>query len=672
MLQQVIARAVLIFSACMVLVSSGLAQDAVPSPRSAGGDNAWIKIATVTAKASETSVTAQIAGNGVLYSAIRVEAENNAAIIKRVMVNPGGIAQTSSAPKLVVGLTSRGQSVASVTVSYTSQRDPSSTFTIIIYGLKSSGTLATAPRPTVQAARPTAAAPGPGERGVIRSAPVAKSAGGGPSIGASQPDGQGTGQSEPPQDNARHHRHSSGRPADTDTAESPGQPRNGTGRGGDASVSGGAAGEGAAASSGGSPGGAGHIPPPRGTTVPNATDRTVSGNVPVRPTVDQPSTSSPDPQPTAPTPTVPAPPRTVAATAETVTQNVCLDKKICTPVGIFFGTDREPAPTATRIAFNGERHEKLTLGHAFVTVPKVRTTGKIQLPTFWDIHVRGVPESGDPAQHFTIPPGGVSIYDSPESFIAEVKQHIANAGAFKDHAFVFIHGFYVSFDQALFRTAQIAYDLSPDGQPFGTAFLYSWPSAGNVSSYLKDEDSARLAASYLAKFLKLVIDQTGAKHIHLIAHSMGNVPLINALQKVATPENKGRINQIVLAAPDFDKKEFEDVVAAIAPIAEGITLYASSTDYAMKAARKARSDVPRAGDATMPPGPPIAKSFETIDVSALDSTIFSWGHDHYAESQVLLNDMSAMFRNAQHPPSLRNLNFKPQVTTAGTFWRYVK
>ena len=65
-----------------------------------------------------------------------------------------------------------------------------------------------------------------------------------------------------------------------------------TGRGGGASVSGGAAGAGAAASSGTS-GGAGYVPPPRGTTAPNATDRTVSGNVPVRPTVDQPSTAAP-------------------------------------------------------------------------------------------------------------------------------------------------------------------------------------------------------------------------------------------------------------------------------------------------------------------------------------------------------------------------------------------
>lgn len=289
----------------------------------------------------------------------------------------------------------------------------------------------------------------------------------------------------------------------------------------------------------------------------------------------------------------------------------------------------------------------------------------------WDIYVRRVPESGDPARHFTIPPGGISLYRSEDDFIAAVKQNMAAGGAFKDHAFVFIHGFRVGFDEALFRTAQIAYDLSPDGVPFGTAFLYSWPSAADASAYLFDEDSARLAIPHLERFLRLVIDKTGAKHIHLIAHSMGNVPLINALKTVMTAENKPRINQVVLAAPDFDRKEFEKVVAAIEPVAKGFTLYASSTDYAMKLARKARRE-PRAGDATTPPGPAIVGGIDTVDVSALDTSIFSWNHDNYAESKELLNDMSLMFRTGERPPSARNLNFKPQNTDAGTYWRYTK
>ncbi len=37
-----------------------------------------------------------------------------------------------------------------------------------------------------------------------------------------------------------------------------------------------------------------------------------------------------------------------------------------------------------------------------------------------------------------------------------------------------MHGYNTSFDNALYRTAQIAYDLDFDG----ATFLYSWPSGG--------------------------------------------------------------------------------------------------------------------------------------------------------------------------------------------------
>ena len=58
---------------------------------------------------------------------------------------------------------------------------------------------------------------------------------------------------------------------------------------------------------------------------------------------------------------------------------------------------------------------------------------------------------------------------------------------YKDHALVFVHGFNTTFDNALFRTAQIAYDLKFDGAPF----VYSWPSQGQVGfqDYSYDRES---------------------------------------------------------------------------------------------------------------------------------------------------------------------------------------
>src|SRR5262249_55976535 len=99
---------------------------------------------------------------------------------------------------------------------------------------------------------------------------------------------------------------------------------------------------------------------------------------------------------------------------------------------------------------------------------------------------------------------GIALYDSDDAFVTAAKQQMAEAGDFKDHVFVFIHSFNTSFDNALYRTAQIAYDLGKDATPFGTAFLYSWPSAGQVVDYPGDFDAARFTINHLKTFLQLV------------------------------------------------------------------------------------------------------------------------------------------------------------------------
>ena len=45
---------------------------------------------------------------------------------------------------------------------------------------------------------------------------------------------------------------------------------------------------------------------------------------------------------------------------------------------------------------------------------------------------------------------------------------------------VFIHGFNVPFEDAIYRTAQLAHDLDFDGAPI----LYSWPSRGTMLGYV--------------------------------------------------------------------------------------------------------------------------------------------------------------------------------------------
>ena len=412
-----------------------------------------------------------------------------------------------------------------------------------------------------------------------------------------------------------------------------------------------------------------------------------------------PTAASPPPPPVAATPSAPAPPTrgitnsappaqpgstiggkapapaspSAVGDAVAAKPNVCVDTAVCTIVDVFYGTDRKATPGPDRLGFGGDRADKLTLGHAFVTVPKSkRSKGSIPLPGLWDKYVRGVPPEGDPAQHFTIPKNGVTVYSTEAEFLLAAKKHIATAGDFKNHAFIFVHGFYVTFDNALYRTAQIAYDLSPDGKPFGTAFLYSWPSAGNASAYIYDQDSAQFSVPHLQAFMRTVIDKTGVENVHIIAHSMGNVALIGALQEMARTETKARVNQIILAAPDLDKQQFERVAGSVERVAKGMTLYASQGDSALALARKVRGGTPRAGESLTPPGPAVVAGIDTIDVSAIPTSVFSWGHDSYADSSELLADIYSVFTKGDHPPTKRSDRFKLLQQGALQYWRYAK
>ncbi len=251
--------------------------------------------------------------------------------------------------------------------------------------------------------------------------------------------------------------------------------------------------------------------------------------------------------------------------------------------------------------------------------------------------------------------------------LALVKERLAKSANFKDHAFVFVHGFNTSFDYALYRTAQIAYDLKFDGAPF----VYSWPSGGKVASYTYDRGSAEQAEPHLAEFLDIVVKQSGAKSISLIAHSMGNELLLRVLERLRPQAPKGvTISQVILAAPDVDRDKFMNIAREITDFAKGVTLYAASNDRALGYSARFWGGVPRAGDVPAA-GPLIVPGVDTIDVSAVSTDSLGLNHSGYAENNALLNDIKLLLQTGERPPDKR-IPILEHMTTAsgGEYWRY--
>jgi esterase/lipase superfamily enzyme len=336
-------------------------------------------------------------------------------------------------------------------------------------------------------------------------------------------------------------------------------------------------------------------------------------------------------------------------------------------VPVFYGTDRQVEADPNRLQFGSERGHKLQLGRALVTVPLIHKVPNIERPVVIEIpyfKVKIYEEQEDPEKHFTVQEIKSLTEDQMLSLI---KQRLATSSTFKDHAFVFVHGFNTSFDCALYRTAQIAYDLRFDGVPF----LYSWPSGGKVASYTYDHGSVEQAEPTLTEFLNLVIQKSGAKSISLIAHSMGNELLLRVLERMKTKVPRGTvISQVILAAPDVDRDKFNIIAREITSFAKGVTLYAASNDRALSYSARFWGGVPRAGDVPKEGGPLIIPGVDTIDVTAVSTDALGLNHSGYAENPTLLDDVKALVAFGIRPPDKRIKNVLTVQSGAGTFWRF--
>jgi esterase/lipase superfamily enzyme len=218
-----------------------------------------------------------------------------------------------------------------------------------------------------------------------------------------------------------------------------------------------------------------------------------------------------------------------------------------------------------------------------------------------------------------------------DEFIERLKNRINQD---PDHEMlVFIHGYNIPFAVAAQRTAQIHYDLGFQGAP---AF-FSWPSGGRLLHYLGDEASSEWAAAHLRDFLDLLAARSGATRIHLIAHSMGNRPLLSALAEIGRRDRAQSMcgdapaprifSQVVMAAPDLDTDMFTQLKDAMQNAAERVTIYASRKDRAVIGSvflhRFKRLGVPS-------PPPPADPKIESIDASNASTGFL--GHSYYGSS----------------------------------------
>ena len=334
---------------------------------------------------------------------------------------------------------------------------------------------------------------------------------------------------------------------------------------------------------------------------------------------------------------------------------------------IFFGTDRGILDVTSKGAvFGHDRARKLTVGCTDVTIPKdAHQQGHLERPKEYKVlSIKLWKQKEDPTKHFTIHKTEILTQEEFKIWAGAVA---GAADTYAGKGFLFIHGFNTPFDAAMFRAAQLAYDLKFDGP----AFAYSWPSVGETLDYVTDMDSADGATAFLDEFLDLVLDTPGVETLHLVAHSMGNAALAEFLTHAGTrlqQRQQKPIDQMILASPDLDAGEFRQISQHFTKQANNVTVYACANDRALMASQKIRDNYPRLGDvedgiAVVVPG------VDTIDVTAVGSEVFSLNHNVFAKNRSVLDDLGRLFLSEYKPPKERMPTLETIETPEGPFWR---
>ena len=316
---------------------------------------------------------------------------------------------------------------------------------------------------------------------------------------------------------------------------------------------------------------------------------------------------------------------------------------------IWYATNRRPRVTfkGDMIDYTGERDVKTHYGQCQVFVPKSHKIGSLGSPLWKRLLTR----SDDRLRILSIDAL------SEEAYWEGIREALSEANPDERDAVVYVHGYNVSFLEAALRTAQIGFDLGIQG----AMALFSWPSQGKMTDYMVDEATIDASEEAITRFVSDIAVRSGARAVHLIAHSMGNRGVIRAMDRLASGSTSTRFNQIILAAPDLDTDVFLRLATAYTKLSARTTLYVSSRDLAVNTSRWLHS-YPRAG---FVPPVCIAPGIDTVNVTNVDVSML--GHGYVAEAREVLQDMHSLI--AYGTPPGKRFALRPAKAEDGKpFW----
>ncbi len=248
----------------------------------------------------------------------------------------------------------------------------------------------------------------------------------------------------------------------------------------------------------------------------------------------------------------------------------------------------------------------------------------------------------------------------------------------RPEAYVFIHGYSDTFEDAAYVMAELWHFMGRTGVPV----IYTWPAGapdGAMAGYMRDSESGQFTGYHLRHFLRTIASCPDLKKLHLIAHSRGTDVLTTALREInlecraAGKQTRAelKLGNLVLAAADLDfEVTSQRITAELVPlIPERMTVYVSKTDRAIGIADVLFGSARRIGqlrwtDLT----PEQQKALEAVpQMQLIDAQVRSnfIGHSYFHDNPAVSSDLILLLRDNLPPGAEHG---RPLLKRQNSFW----
>ncbi|THK39572.1 alpha/beta fold hydrolase [Ensifer sp. MPMI2T] len=313
----------------------------------------------------------------------------------------------------------------------------------------------------------------------------------------------------------------------------------------------------------------------------------------------------------------------VALTAPTQTSHV----------DMLVATTRQPSGDPATL-FSGERNATLSLTDVAVSIPpdSKRKPGTVQWP-------RRLPPN--PETDFAVT--RVRELASRDEARAWYREHSVDG-----NILLFVHGFNNTYEDSVFRLAQIVHDSGAQATPM----LFTWPSRARVFDYNYDKESTNYSRTALEDALRSLANAPDVNEVTILAHSMGTWLTMESLRQMGIRDGgiAPKIKNVILASPDIDLDVFAKQFVELGKQRPKFTIFVSQDDRALAVSSFISGDVSRLG-AIDPTAEPYRTQLEKAGITAIDLTKVQsedrLHHGKFAESPQIVQLIGQRIVNGQ-------------------------